>query len=179
MTVGRKPFPRYEDAPRALRTMDGHCGLLAAWTVATHFHKRVSSATLIRQCGHTRRHGVFTIGLACALADIGLAVDFHTDPDPDPKPLERHLYPGAVRRGVQVLPAASVSMLLTTIGDGCIPIVSYDTAEGVGHFSPLLGVERGRLLLPHSAQGIMSRRAFEHAWRAPGICRQSIVVRAV
>ena len=82
-------FPNYDDAPKSLLDSDGHCGLLAAWTVLRYFGKRSSSARLTRACRYSRRHGVFTIGLATALAEHGLSVDFYSQQDPSPAPMER------------------------------------------------------------------------------------------
>jgi len=79
-------FPSYADAPSSLLAADGHCGLLTAWTVLRYFGKRVSATKVIKACRYTRRYGVFTIGLATALAEHGLSVKFHTQRDPQPTP---------------------------------------------------------------------------------------------
>jgi hypothetical protein len=57
-------LPNWQEAPNLLLETDGHCGLLAAWMVLRHFKKRVSANHLAEACGYTKRHGVFTIGLA-------------------------------------------------------------------------------------------------------------------
>lgn len=171
-------LPCYSDAPLALLAVDGHCGLLAAWVVLRHFHKRVSSAKLIKQCAYTRRYGVFTIGLACALAESGLRVAFHTEFDSDPKPLERQLYGRARRLRVAILPAADISTLVAASRHGDLPIVHYEARDGAGHFSPLFGARGRTLLLPHDEQGGLRLSEFERAWSAPGICRQAVVATA-
>src|SRR2546426_1160833 len=74
-------FPDWCDAPEELLAMEGHCGLLAAWAVLRHFGKRISVPKLVRACGYTKRHGVFTVGLAAGLKEHGLRVSFHSDPD--------------------------------------------------------------------------------------------------
>lgn len=144
-------FPDYADAPRKLLATDGHCGLLAAWTVLRHFGKRVSAARLIKACRYTRRHGVFTIGLATALAEHGLSVQSHSNRDPRPTPLERRLYRRARELGVPILPATSLRRLAASFARRSVPIVFWDTATGVGHSSPLLGVRRGRSACPFAA----------------------------
>ena len=52
--------------------MDGHCGLIAAWQVLLHYGRRVAPARIASACGYTKRHGVFTIGLAAGLKALGL-----------------------------------------------------------------------------------------------------------
>ena len=127
-------FPSWTDAPLALLTRDGHCGLLAAWVVLRHFRKRTSSAQLIKDVAHSNKHGAFTIGIAHALAKAGLRVRFHTDLDPDPKPIERRLYRMAERQGAAILPAVEVSTLLASVRAGSIPVVFYNVDDGSGHF---------------------------------------------
>jgi hypothetical protein len=164
------------DAPLRLQAIEGNCGLLAAWIVLRHFGLRTSCTSLIGSCCHTRRYGVFTIALASALQERGLRVTFHSDPDPDIKPLERRFYRKARRLGISVLPSQSLSALLRHVRAGRVVIVFYDTPEGQGHFSTLLGERHGELVLPHADSGRMPRAAFLRAWRAPGIARQCIVV---
>jgi hypothetical protein len=170
-------FPDYSEAPAALLATDGHCGLLAAWTVLRHFGKRPSAARLTKECGYTRRHGVFTIGLAAALAEYGLGVEFYSRRDSRREPIEKLLYKRARTLGVGIGPAISLQQLLGAIDNGHIPIVFYDTRDKVGHFSPLLGVHRGRLLLPNTLKGSVSVADFERGWRQPGILQQAIVAK--
>ena len=151
-------FPTLYDAPAKLWAVDGHCGLLAAWCVIRHFRRRTSADRLIQQCGYTRRHGVFTIALATALNEHGLDVTFHTEPDLDMNPLERRFYQSARVLRIPVLPPISVRELLAHTAAGRVPIVFHNTPTGQGHFSPLLGERCGRLILPHSESGGMSRR---------------------
>jgi hypothetical protein len=174
----RQHLPCYSDAPLALLETGGNCGLLSAWGVLRHFRKRTNSAKLIKRCGYTRRYGVFTIGLACALAEAGLRVSFHTQLDPDPKPLERRLYRRAHRLGIPILPAADILTLVAASRRGELPIVFYDTKDGVGHFSPLIGARGRKLLLPYGEDGGLRVNEFERAWSAPGICRQAVVTKA-
>lgn len=172
-------LPPFNAAPAKLLAVDGHCGLLAAWCVIRHYQRRTSADRLIQACGYTRRYGVFTIGLATALWEHGLDVLFHSDPDPDMKPQERRFYLRARTLQIPLLPATSVTALLAHVEAGHVPIVFHDTPSEQGHFSPLLGERRGRLSLPHSDGGGMSRRQFTRWWSAPEICRQCVIVRGV
>ena len=122
---------------------------------------------------------MFTIALATALREHGLDVTFHSDPDPDMKPQERRFYQRARALRIPLLPPVSVRELLAHTDAGCVPIVFHDTPSGQGHFSPLVGERRGRLMLPHSDGGGMSRRQFARRWSAPEICRQCVIVRGV
>jgi hypothetical protein len=169
-------LPSVHEAPIRLWSVEGNCGLLVAWVVLRHFGLRTSCTSLIRSCGHTRRYGVFTIALASALQERGLHVTFHSDPDPDIKPTERRFYGKAKRLGIPVLSGQSLNALLQHVRKRRVVIVFYDTPEGEGHFSALLGERRGHLILPQSDSGHMPRGTFLRAWRAPGIARQCIVV---
>lgn len=185
INVGYRPhFPNHGDAPHALLALDGNCGPLSVWFLLKHFRKRTSAEKLIRLCRHTKRYGTFTIGLAYALHKHGLRVEFHTENDPAPKPLERVLYPTAKRAGVTMGGPLDMDNLLCRVRQGGIGIVSYDEGDGTGgdgtggdgtgHFSPVIGMRRNRLILPYSTEGSMKPDEFEKRWRAPGICRQCL-----
>jgi hypothetical protein len=170
-------FPSPYDAPAKLLAVDGHCGLLAAWCVIRYYHRRTSTDQLIRMCGYTRRYGVSTVGLAVALSEHGLDVTFHTEPDLAMKGLERRFYQRARDLQIPVLPPVSLRELVAHTAAGHIPIVLHETTRGQAHFSPLLGQRRGRLLLPHSDGGSMSRGQFIKRWRAPEILQQCVIVK--
>lgn len=169
-------LPSAFEAPFRLWEVDGNCGLLVAWVACRHFGVRVSSSTLIKACGHSRRYGVFTIALATALQERGLDVTFHSDPDPDIISVERRFYGKARRLGIPLRSSQPLRILLKHVQDGHLVIVFYQIPGGHAHFSALLGERRGRLLLPQSGSGGMPRDLFLRAWRAPGILRQSLVV---
>jgi hypothetical protein len=168
-------FPDWTDAPATLRHLDGHCGPLAAWAVLRHFRVRASAAAIIGAVRHSPR-GAFTIGIAVALAEMGLRVTFYSDPDPDVQPSERPLYGRAQRLGVVIEPAIGVQSLASAVRDGGIPVVFY-RQRGGGHFSPMLGVERGHVLLPYGLDEKISLTTFRRAWKQPGFCRQALIVR--
>ena len=170
-------FPNLFDAPAKLWAVDGNCGLLAAWCVIKHYRRRTSADRLIRACGHTRRYGVFTIALATALREHGLDVTFHSQPDSDVKPLEQKFYRRAQDLQIPVLHPVSLPELLLHTSAGHVPIVFFDTPSGQGHFSPLLGERRGRLILPHSNSGDMSRKVFSTYWNAREVLRQCVIIK--
>src|SRR5437773_734485 len=97
-------FPEWREAPKRLLAVEGHCGLVAAWSVLRYFGKRSSVATLERVCGHTKHHGVFTIGLAAGLKQLGLQVAFHSQPDRAIGVFEARMYARARRLGIHVKP---------------------------------------------------------------------------
>ncbi len=170
-------FPSPWDAPEKLLGMEGHCALITAWCVLTHYRRRTSANRLIRVCGHTRPHGVFPVGLAVALMQHGLDVTFHTEPDPNIEPLELRFYQRAEALRLPVLPPVTVGELLAHTATGHIPIVHFDTASGEAHTTPLLGERRGRLVLSLWDQGSLSKSQFTKSWTAPKILRQCIIVR--
>jgi hypothetical protein len=129
----------------------------------------------VRTLRYSRKWGVFTIGIAVALAEHGLEVVFHTDVDDDIQPLELMLYKRARRLGVPIRPAISLSRLKETIADGAVPIVFYSAGDGEGHFSPVVEVTSGRIVLPNDRSGGMSVNQFRRAWRAPGFPRQVVI----
>jgi len=169
-----KGFPDPAEAPLTLLGLDGNCGPVSVWLLLRYFRSRTSSERLIRLCRYTRRHGAFTIALAVALREHGLKVGFHTERDPDPKPMERRLYPTAERKGVVLGDALKIGELVDRIRAGEVAIVYFNTDENTGHFTPLIGVSRNRLILPNTDLGFMSIPEFEARWSAPGICRQCV-----
>jgi hypothetical protein len=134
--------------------------------------------TLARSCGHSEEHGVFTWCLAVAIRRLGLRVRYFGDRDPRPQRRERECRSVARRLGVIVGGKATLDELLSMVRTDTIPVVFFDTAEGTGHFSPLLGASGGRLLLPYveNGTGTLDRRTFLKRWRAEGVLRQAIVV---
>jgi hypothetical protein len=175
INVGQRPhFPNHVEAPRALLGLEGNCGPLSVWLLLKHFRKRTSAGKLIRLCRHAKRHGTVTIGLAYALHLHGLRVEFHTENDAAPKPVERVLYRTAKRAGVTMGGPLDMDNLLCRVRDGEIGIVSYDEDDGTGHFSPVIGMRKNRLILPYSTEGSMEPDEFEMRWRAPGVCRQCL-----
>ena len=168
-------FPNWWDAPEELLAMEGPCGLLAAWVVLRHFGKRTSVPKLVRACGYTKRHGVFTVGLAAGLKEHGLRVSFHSDPDAYVGGFEKRCYARAYRVGVLAAPALDLPTVLRERKRGCIPIVFFNTPYDVGHLSPLLGIQDGELRLPFADGGKMSERDFLERWAEPEILRQCVI----
>jgi hypothetical protein len=169
-------FPDWREAPKELLAIDGHCGLLAAWSVLRHFGVPAEVPRLVQGCLYTKRWGVFAISLATCLKVHGLQVSFHSDPDDDIGWWERRGYADARRVGLQMGPALDVQALLRERKRGNVPIVIYSTPFDSGHFSPLLSMRRGVLCLPLADGETMHSSEFLTRWSAPGILRQSVVV---
>jgi hypothetical protein len=168
-------FPTVSDAPKALVNLEGGCGPLALWMVLRHFRVRTNPARIIRACRYSARHGVFTVAMAVALAEHGLPVTFHTRRDRHRKKTELILYPRARRLDVSIRPAIGVTELVATIGPDAIPIVFYRETEGLGHFTPLIGMRDNALILPNTETGRLSVSQFRRSWRKPGFLQQCVI----
>jgi hypothetical protein len=168
-------FPEYSNAPDELLEIDGHCGLLAAWSVLKHFGKRIEVPRIVTSCRYTKRHGVFTVCLAACLKEHGLQVSFHTDPDSNIGGFETRGYARARRLGLIAKPAIELPTVLGERKRGRIPIVLFNTSSDVGHFSPLLGIRRDLLRLPLADGGAMPAEEFLARWSAPEILRQCVI----
>ncbi len=160
---------------------DSVCGPLAVWGVLKYFGVRVNARRLPLACHLSRRSGSHTIALAVALREYGLNVTFFSNPDPDPKEIERHCYEKARQLGIPIRKAVSLNYLLSRINEHYLAIVFYDTYPNGGfgstaHFSPLLGVQDNKLIMPYTDEKLMPRFVFLKGWRASGICRQCILV---
>jgi hypothetical protein len=130
---------------------------------------------LARACAYTKRHGVFTVGLAAGLKEHGLQVSFHSDPDAHVGGFEKRCYARACRIGVLPEPALELSAIFRERKRGRIPIVFFNTPTDVGHFSPLLGIQNGELRLPLADGGKMSEGDFLDRWSEPEILRQCVI----
>ncbi len=168
-------FPSIWSVPSKLLSLDGNCGPIAVWGVLRYFKKRISSRRIIKMCRHTQDHGSFTIALALALRERGLSVDFFTEPDKDPHPIERACYRRAGQLGIQINEAISLEAVLTKLTHRTIPILFFDTAERTGHFSPLTGIDGDNLILPYSQEGFLSKEEFSNRWNGKGVLKQCLV----
>ena len=131
---------------------------------------------LVKACRYTKKHGVFAIALAVALHERGLRVTFHTDPDPEPKRIERTCYARASALGLPVKPAIRLADLLKSVRPDQIAVVLYNSSRAEGHFSPLLGRRLDRLALPYDDDGGLDPRTFSRRWSAPEVLRQCVLV---
>jgi hypothetical protein len=155
--------------------LDGCCGPITAWGVLKYFGKHVSSARLVDACRYTKKHGTFLIALAVALRKFGLTVSFYSERDPNPTLIERRCLLIAEQTGIHIERAISLNMLLDKISPRHIPVVLYNTPEGNGHISPLLGVEGRSLMLPYAEEELMPKRVFLKRWNEPEIYKQCLV----
>ncbi len=169
-------FPEWWKAPEEILKMDGHCGLVAAWSVLHYFGKHISVPEIIASCRYTKRYGVFSVCLAAGLKEYGLQVSFHSDHDDHIGGFEKRGYARAHRLGLAVRPALDLPSVLRERKRGRIPIVLFNTPSDSGHFSPLLGHRSGVLRLPLAEGRAMPTEEFLVAWSAPGILRQCVVV---
>jgi hypothetical protein len=169
-------FPEWRKAPEEILAMEGHCGLVAAWSVLHYFGKQIPAAEIVSSCRYTKRYGLFSVLLAAGLKELGLEVSFHSEKDDHIGGFEKRGYARARRLGIPVKPAVELSVLLRERRNGRVPIVLYDTASESGHFSPLLGRRGSLLRLPLAPEGTMPTDEFLAAWSAPGILRQCVVV---
>jgi hypothetical protein len=170
-------LPNWREAPTKLLEIDDHCGLLAAWMVLRHFRKRVSVQGLVTACKYTKGQGVFAIGLAACLKMHGLQVSFFTEPDPAIGGFEKRCYARAARLGVLPQPAVPLSAVLRAHRRGYIPIVLFNSEDGIGHFSPLIGLSEGMVKLPLADGNEMPKNQFIDRWSEPGILRQCVIAR--
>lgn len=169
-------FPEYHDAPMQLLLMEGNCGPVTIWATLRHFKKRASSKRIIESCRYSKKHGTFAIAITTALRKFGLNVAFFTESDPSPHLIEQQGFRLADQIGVSINPAVDLKFLRSQIGQGRLPIVIYDAPDDEGHFSPLLDVVGGKVILPFDQKKEMSVREFQSRWAAPGFCRQCMVV---
>jgi hypothetical protein len=150
---------------------------MSVWLVLRQLGKRVGASRIIRACRHTERDGCYGIGLALALHEFGLWVTFHTDPDPAIEPREAQCYTRARRVGIPIEPAVGLDELRRLVRRR--PAIVYLTGSGgFGHFSPLVGFLRGRVVLQYTDDAILPIEEFEQRWSGPGYPRQCILVSA-
>jgi len=169
-------MPSPWSAPVALFARPGSCGLISAWMVLRSFRKRVAAARIIKACKPSPADGCYAIGLAVGLRELGLYTVFCTDPDPNPTRREGRLYDRAARLAIPVKSAVDLSKLRELLKENAI-IAAFDGTAGVGHFSPLTGVGRGKVILPYTERGFLPLKEFDEAWSAPGQARQCVLAR--
>lgn len=172
-------LPERWQAPCAIHQLEGNCGVMTAWGVLRYLRKRTAAARLVKSCRYTRKHGTFVIALAVAFREHGLSVDFYSDPDPSPQPIERRCYPLAEKLGVRMHPALELHELLAQVGPHRVAIVNYDVSPEAAHLSPILPRDAETVHLPYAEveqNEIMGVAEFVRLWSAPEIYRQCLVV---
>jgi len=174
--LGEAVMPRPWSAPLALLILPGNCGPVSAWMVLRRFRKRVASARIIDVCRYSPAVGCYAIGLAVGLRELGLHTVFCTDHDPSPARREEDLYKRAHRLGIPIRPAIDLRDVRQLLKENAI-IAAFAETGGVGHLSPLTGVNWGRVILPYSERGYLSLEEFEKSWSAPDHARQCVLVR--
>jgi hypothetical protein len=168
-------YPDFSQAPSVLQILEGNCGPMSAWLVLKYFNKRMSVKSILKHSKHTRKDGVYTIGLAIALKVAGLKVVFHTDEDENISPSESKLYDEASKLGIEVCPAISIKKLLSFTCTGHAAIVYYEITKGIGHFSPVISSSNNQLFLLYSNEQKMTEKEFSTKWNTQNACRQCII----
>jgi hypothetical protein len=148
---------------------------MSVWQVLRRFGKRVGVARIVRACRHTKADGCYGIALALALHEFGLRVTFYTDPDASIEPREAEYYGSARRLGIPVGPALGLPELRRLVRRR--PAIVYLAGtDGTGHFSPLIGFRRRRVLLTYTEDTSLTVGLFEARWSGPGYPRQCMIV---
>lgn len=173
-------LPSEFEAPGALRTLPfaASCGPVSAWQVLHYFGRDAAPEEIIRACRFDPGVGTYAIGIAVALAEFGLRVEFSTDPDPAPNPVERELYQQASELGVTVTPGLSLSELSSRLDGASVAVILYEEAETPeGHFSPILNIGEERVDVPN-ADTSFSLSELDARRRSPGLFRQCVIASA-
>jgi hypothetical protein len=165
-------FPPPAEAPPELRG-DGACGLLSAWQVLCYFNRHSDVRELVRACRYDPDVGVYAIGLAVALARAGLVVEFHSEPDPNPEPVERELYSEAAAFDIVSQPAISIAEVGERLELGAVALILYEAENGSAHFTPILSVDENSVVAPN--EGGLEAAVLEERRRRPGILRQCVL----
>src|SRR5262245_47066687 len=120
-------LPSEFEAPGALRTLSlaAGCGPVSAWQVLHYFGRDAEPTGIIRACRFDPAVGTYAVGIAVALAEFGLHVEFSTDADPAPNPVERELYQQASVLRVAVTPGLSLSELAPRLDGATVAIILY------------------------------------------------------
>lgn len=175
VSATRDAYPLPDGAPRTLWRLKANCGPMVAWSVLTYFGMSASCRRIMHACRYSKQNGVFPICMALGLAELGLVVRFHTNPDPDIKSEERSCISRAIAIGLQIASAVSLRSIVSLF-PASVPVVFYNERGDEGHFSPLLGRIGSTLVLPFANTVPISARAFSRMWNANGICRQCLIV---
>jgi len=177
--IASRVFPSILDAPDDLCELahtGGGCGPLAAWLVLRHFGREVPSTEVLRACRFDPELGTFAIAIAVGLAECGLSVEFSTDTDPAPTPLEREMYDRAREIDLTISAGRTVAELRPLLDMGAIAILAYqlDWEVPYGHFSPLVAIA-GTTAILSDERAPMEVAELEERRRAPGLFRQCVI----
>jgi hypothetical protein len=72
-------------------------------------------------------------------------------------------------------PALELSAIALALHRGCIPIVLFNSESGIGHFSPVLAIRKGRIILPLADEEEIPKKRFIARWTEPEILRQCVI----
>ena len=170
-------FPLAREAPEQLRQLPGECGPVAAWQLLTYLGICAPVDRILSASRYSRDLGVFCIGLAVAVAEMGPRVWFFSDPDIHPSPTELLLYEQATELGIEMLPGADLNTLEQTMASSrrrAAAILLFEANRESAHFTPYLGLYEGEPILPNEGD-TLSADTLETRRSAPGVLRQALV----
>lgn len=163
------------ELPEDLLNLPANAGVFAIWMLFHHYAIDLNTADLAKLAQHDHEAGCCSIALAVAIEQLGLAVTFHTDPDPEPRAVEILAYRQAAERKIAIEPALSYAQLQELYQQGYFLIVYYDNADGVGHHSLVYAIDHEEISFFDCFEA-MPATDFEHQRQVDGICRQVIVI---
>jgi hypothetical protein len=175
-----RELPADFDAPdELLDTGDSGCGPVVTWQVLRYFALDISPGEIIAACRYDHEVGTYAIGIAVALAQFGLQVEFLTDRDPAPNPVEVELYAVAAALGVAVTGGATLTQLAPRLDGSTVAVVMYRDELGApyGHFTPVVAVNGKVVHLPNERRSLQVLDV-ETRREDPGIFRQCVLASA-
>jgi hypothetical protein len=153
---------------------DDMCGPLAAWFLLRRFGYRPQARRLLRLCGWQRAVSTHVIGLAVALAEYGLSVEFHSEPDPAPEASEIQQYKRAEGLGITTRAPLATAQLITRAQEGQPSIVLFRHFDEA-HLSALVG---GDTTCVHLHDDALPLGPFDQARAAEGCFRLAVLVQS-
>jgi hypothetical protein len=163
-------------APAALRALKANCGPMSVWLALQSLGITRDEKDILRCCKYRKGKPTFLICIAVGLLDLGLKIEFRTDPDPEVHPDERLCIEDAQKRGLSFGRALPIRSLFRRAGRSGRLILSYDGDNGEGHFSPVSYVDSKTIWLVYDNPASGSFRELERRRKQPGNCRQSLTV---
>jgi hypothetical protein len=169
-------YPLWTDAPASLGGKDGNCGLISVWLVLQSLGISCDEKEILKCCDFREGEVTFLICIAVGLHNLGLKVEFRTDPDPHVEPNELICCEEAKKRQIAFLPALTIQELSKTEAIGGRIILFFEGEGGEGHLSPVSCIDERSLWLVYDNPAVVSIEELENRRILPGICRQSLTV---
>jgi hypothetical protein len=169
-------YPPWSDAPDALREIDWNCGLISVWLTLRSLGVSCDEQSILKICNFREGEPTYLICVAVGLHDLGLKVEFRTDPDPDLQRDERICCEEAKKRRMTFSPALPIQELLETEANGARVILFFEGEGGDGHISPVSHFDERNVRLVYDNPAFIPVKELERRRKYPGICRQSLAV---